>query len=1054
MDENQIGLESADAFEASLEPDAPDLDNATRAEPVAKTKSDEQDSSHPLRLLESHEEMPRISEEPNSPPPEPKTSAPKRAKKHSEYERWIGKRLGHFRLLKVLGAGTMGVVFKAQHTTLERLTALKVLRRQVKGVDRQDRVERFLVEAQTAANIDHPSIAQVYEIAEHNGWWYIAMEYLEGGSLHEVIRATGPLAPNRASLMLLDAARGLEAAHEAGVIHRDIKPANLMLNRRGRCKLVDFGLVKLDTHDNPFGWDDKQVVGTPLYVAPEVALGKGAQLASDVYSLGTTLFAVLTGAPPYRAEDVKEILRKHVRAEIPDVREKNQMVPASLAELIKRTMAKDPEARPTAAALATALQLEVGTGHHTETPSSVMGPAGSGTMTTATNLGSSGTSFAAASGTGSSVPPADAPTVPATLHPTGPSKLLWTLAIAPGAIALIAGAIWFASAPAPSATPGTNSGPSAHTNPPTPIKPVPMTTNGIGMRLAQIPPGDFEMGSPPSEPGRNSDERTVLVELTRPFEISVTEITQSQWAEVMGADYRPPEGLHPNEEMGLRFVGDSFPAYVSWYEAAEFCRLLGLREGVLYRLPTEAEWEYACRAGGTGAFSLGDALSPAEANVDKPSDEKGTPAARRPMPVASFSANSWGLYDMHGNVMEWCADAYAPYQLGPLTDPTAPAGDTRVLRGGSWDSYARVARSANRWSNFPVIRTDSIGFRVVCIPGEPPDDGPSYLPERATTDTGTYQPPALPVEINRTVAIDPALPTYEPEYEVNMRVRSVGSDTMDRLIHLWEASFERWHDGVVFFHQGRGSGTAIPALAEGLSHLGPMSRALKPEESRLFQAEFGYTPTLATIGIDALAVYVHPANPIAESGLSFAKLDAILSTTRNRGFSHPVETWGDLGLSGEWAEAPIRVYGRNPASGTYGHFQRRVLDGGAYKTSNIELIGSAEVVEAVANDRFGIGYSSIGYDRPDAVAIALAEATGVTPAAPSPAAASDGRYPLARPLYVALDNTPNEPLDAAMREFMRFIYSKEGQRLVVDAGFFPLSNERAQAELRSLDIEP
>jgi len=200
------------------------------------------------------------------------------------------------------------------------------------------------------------------------------------------------------------------------------------------------------------------------------------------------------------------------------------------------------------------------------------------------------------------------------------------------------------------------------------------------------------MGSPATEKGHRGDETLHGVTLTKPFYMSATEVTQEQWAAVMGSN--------PSHFQRRNLPVES----VTWFEAQEFLRRLNASNEGHFRLPTEAEWEYACRAGSTGSYSFGEHLSASVANCD----------GRAPKPVASFPANAWGLYDMHGNVWEWCADEYCPYSSSEVTDPFQVCGSPyKVIRGGSWYCGADSARSALRYTHEPRLRGFSIGFRVV-----------------------------------------------------------------------------------------------------------------------------------------------------------------------------------------------------------------------------------------------------------------------------------------------------------------------------------------------------
>ena len=228
--------------------------------------------------------------------------------------------------------------------------------------------------------------------------------------------------------------------------------------------------------------------------------------------------------------------------------------------------------------------------------------------------------------------------------------------------------------------------------------------NSIGMVLVPIPAGEFLMGSPETEQGRREREVQHQVTLTKPFLLGVHEVTQGQWQAVMGTT--PWKGKEYVKE------GDDYPAtYVSWNDAVEFCRNLSEKEGVEYRLPTEAEWEYACRAGTTTAYSFGDDAS--ELGEYAWYRENAWDAGQKyAHTVGQKKPNPWGLYDMHGNVFEWCQDWYGDYPSGSVTDPTGPAsGDLRVLRGGSFSYRTSLVRSAYRDHSQPGDRNVIIGFR-------------------------------------------------------------------------------------------------------------------------------------------------------------------------------------------------------------------------------------------------------------------------------------------------------------------------------------------------------
>lgn len=329
----KTGLLDEDTFESSLHGSADDSHDVTQ--PLSVTKGFEADPHKQDKSIPMDAEIVG-----NSTPPS-----------------WIGRRLGNFKLLRLLGKGAMGLVIQAQDVNLGRIVALKVLRKQIRGMDDEQKVQQFLREAKAIARIEHPNVAHIYQIDSHEGWWYIASEFIEGGSVRDVVRAAGPLTPARACPITADAAAALLAVHHVGMIHRDVKPSNIMLTRTGRAKLVDFGLVRMDDPNDPFDFHD-QTIGTPHYMPPELVRHEPATAASDVYSLGATLYYTLTGKPPFEADDMQEVLRQHVQDPRPDVHKLAPLCSESLAKLIQRMMAIKQEDRPTVTEVQGALRAE------------------------------------------------------------------------------------------------------------------------------------------------------------------------------------------------------------------------------------------------------------------------------------------------------------------------------------------------------------------------------------------------------------------------------------------------------------------------------------------------------------------------------------------------------------------------------------------------------------------------------------------------------------------------------------------------------------------------
>ncbi len=291
------------------------------------------------------------------------------------------------------------------------------------------------------------------------------------------------------------------------------------------------------------------------------------------------------------------------------------------------------------------------------------------------------------------------------------------------------------------------------------------------------------------------------------------------------------------------------------------------------------------------------------------------------------------------------------------------------------------------------------------------------------------------------------LPAYKQRGGVSGNINSVGSDTLNNLMAYWAEAFRAMYPNVNVQVEGKGSATAPPALAAGAAQIGPMSRMMKGSEIEEFEKTRGYKPTAVAVAIDCVAVYVNKDNPI--KGLSLPQVDAIFSSTRK--LKHDgVAKWGQLGLQGDWAGLNISMYGRNAASGTYAFFKEEALGKGDYKNSVKEQPGSAAVVNGIAGDKAGIGYSGIGYKTSEVRALPIAAKDGGDFVEPAFENAINGTYPLARLLYVYIPKDPKQPLPPATREFLTFILSKEGQELVVRDGYGALPIEVLNEQLELL----
>jgi phosphate transport system substrate-binding protein len=301
------------------------------------------------------------------------------------------------------------------------------------------------------------------------------------------------------------------------------------------------------------------------------------------------------------------------------------------------------------------------------------------------------------------------------------------------------------------------------------------------------------------------------------------------------------------------------------------------------------------------------------------------------------------------------------------------------------------------------------------------------------------------VMADQVIQVDPNVKGYIKVAGISGNVNSIGSDTLNNLMTLWAEGFRKQYPNVKIQIEGKGSSTAPPALIEGTAQLGPMSRPMKSTEIDSFERKYKYKPTAFPVAIDALAVYVHKDNPI--EGMTMAQVDAVFSKSRRWGARESIDRWGQLGITGELAASPISLYGRNSASGTYGFFKEHALKNGDYKDEVKEQPGSASVVQGVTEDPAGIGYSGIGYMTSGIRALPLAEKEGGSFIAPTQENAMNGSYPLWRHLLVYVNKAPNKPLDPLVKEFIKFIYSKEGQGIVIKDGFFPLPQSVIEKEL-------
>lgn len=582
--------------------------------------------------------------------------------------------LGNYFLLEPVGVGGMGYVYKAIHQRLKKTVAVKVLSPHV--LRSSEGRHRFQREIEAVGRLASPHIVTAYDAGEANGRDFLVMEYVEGKNLAELVAENGPLPIAQAIDYVLQAARGLEHAHAARIIHRDVKPSNLLVDNKGTVKVLDLGLARTKFDDKgaspPFATENT-IMGTVAFMAPEQAINThDADERADIYSLGCTLFFLLTGKPPYEARTSLEGLTAHRERPIPSLRTTRADCPPELDALFRRMIAKHPGGRP--ASMATVIaELE--------------------RLTTLPHA-----------------------------RPDRAPRIAWPLLLAACvsfvAIGLVALAIWSANGNAGQSK--TDDKSSAGKKSATP-----------GIELARIEPGEFWMGASDSDPrAAKSEKPRRKIRINQAFLLGKTEITQAQYEEVIGAN---PSAFSAKGAHKLRVKDMDTSKHpvesVSWLDAVRFCNRLSerhdlrtyykidgdvvtIRGGDGYRLPTEAEWEYACRGGTTTSWHFGENAEDLKDHAWFSDNSKDYTH-----PVGQKKANPWGLFDMLGNVPEWCWDRFNEdsYIDMPKSDPPGSGtGRERVYRGDAWNSVLprTTARPALGLTYGSQGSINIIGFRV------------------------------------------------------------------------------------------------------------------------------------------------------------------------------------------------------------------------------------------------------------------------------------------------------------------------------------------------------
>jgi formylglycine-generating enzyme required for sulfatase activity len=589
------------------------------------------------------------------------------------------KTIANYTLKRKIGEGGMAEVWQAENK-LGKQAAVKILLPALSMLP--EVVARFENEAKVMVTLNHPNIRQVYDYDSIENRPCIIMEMLEGNDLSSLLKKK--LTFNNEQLekwwnQLVDA---LNYTHKQGVVHRDIKPSNIFLCTDGNIKLLDFGISKI--RDSVTITQTGTRMGTLMYMSPEqVKDSKHLDYRSEIYSLAVTFYHLLTGAEPYdntkssEFEILTKIVTEPLHLDLLSEEWRNFLLPYLNKEVTDRPKLVNFEAKAESKAETKTPKSQPGKTQLIQKPKTE--PATTIKQETKQEI--------------KQEPKPNIITAPAAKK----TILPWVITGAVAVLALALFIVFTTGQPKP-AEPATKADvtPESLTN-------FTETVNGVSFKMVAIKGGTFTMGSPTSEPERTGNETQQSGTLSS-FYMGVTEVTQALWQAVMGNN--------PS-----CFQADNLPVEnVSWNDCQKFISKLNQLTGKSYRLPTEAEWEYACRAGTSTPFSTGENLTTSQANYDGNYPYNGNAKGqylKKTRPVGSFTPNAWGLYDMHGNVSEWCSDWSGDYSTSAQTNPQgATSGSYRVIRGGNWRDGAPSCRVAVRHNATAALQYTSSSIWV------------------------------------------------------------------------------------------------------------------------------------------------------------------------------------------------------------------------------------------------------------------------------------------------------------------------------------------------------
>ncbi len=594
----------------------------------------------------------------------------------------IGTRIDQYEIIEQLGSGGMAQVYKATDQDLKRTVALKFLHPHLQGDEKVK--QRFLREGQAVAKITHAHVVGIHGIIDNDEHLYMALEYIDGDDLHGLLKKNGPFEIDQAVEIIEAATKGLDALHQAGIIHRDIKPHNIFITSDGIIKIGDFGLARNDEQDYDLTTSG-EILGTPVFMSPEqVKSDKQIDIRSDIHALGATLFNLITNEQPFAGETMYTLCDNIVKGERPDIRKHHKKADKHLSTLINCMMAKSADQRyQDPQELLQAIQQykngkDPGISHTHDLSNE---PDTIKTIKT--------------HNTHKKLSPQ---------HIIIISCVFFFCCIA--FIGMSSGPIW------------SNSQGSLYNGSDRYGNWIELRFEDVRMRFRRVQRGTWTIGSPNTEIGRGKNETQRSVEFTKELWLAENECTEQIWQRL-----KEPDSQGDAKSSAAKTNISLEDIEVLLTQLNEDYNDLGV-----FRLPTESEWEVACRANIDSAYAFGNEksdLSQYGNFADKSSglewaDKEINDKHKVVAEVASYRPNHWGFYDMHGNVWEWCADAYTANPARKMSgktllDPLNTKGSTQVIRGGSWQEASEYCRSASRRGTNPDTRDPAIGFRFALV---------------------------------------------------------------------------------------------------------------------------------------------------------------------------------------------------------------------------------------------------------------------------------------------------------------------------------------------------